>query len=87
MEIDELVERLDAIKVILEEIDNAATPELVEAVVMVKNIITEKQLKLDQERLNDKMVKFNATFDNVFDQFLMQLLREVNKKDDKKFGK
>ena len=87
MEIDELVERLDAIKVILEEIDNAATPELVEAIVMVKNIITEKQLKLDQERLNDKMVKFNATFDNVFDQFIMQLMREVNKKDDKKFGK
>jgi len=87
MEIDELVERLDAIKAILEEIDNAATPELVEAIVMVKNIITEKQLKLDQERLNDKMVKFNATFDNVFDQFIMQLMREVNKKDDKKFGK
>jgi len=87
MEIDELVERLDAIKAILEEIDNAATPELVEAIVMVKNIITEKQLKLDQERLNDKMVKFNATFDNVFDQFIMQLMREVNKKEDKKFGK
>ena len=87
MEIDELVERLDTIKDILNEIDNAATPELVEAIVMVKNIITEKQLKIDQTNLNDQLVKINTAFDSVFDQFITQIMKERNRKKDDKFGR
>ena len=98
---DELMERLNAVIVILEEMDNAATPDLVEAVALAKDIITkdrrtrdkektqakERQLEKERQKLNDELVKFSAAFDDVFEEFLLQLFRNNNRKDDKRFKK
>lgn len=98
---DELMERLNAVIVILEEMDNAATPDLVEAVALAKDIITkdrrtrdkektqakERQLDKERQKLNDELVKFSAAFDDVFEEFLLQLFRKNNRKDDKRFKK
>ena len=98
---DELMERLNAVIVILEEMDNAATPDLVEAVALAKDIITkdrrtrdkektqakERQLEKERQKLNDELVKFSAAFDDVFEEFLLQLFRKNNRKDDKRFKK
>ena len=98
---DELMERLNAVIVILEEMDNAATPDLVEAVALAKDIITkdrrtrdkektqakERQLDKERQKLNDELVKFSAAFDDVFEEFLLQLFRNNNRKDDKRFKK
>ena len=93
----ELKERLDTIIEILEEMDNAATPMLVEAIQMAKKMIAEKRpdekarskaahLEKRKQKFNDDLVKFSAAFDNVFDQFLTQLFKQ-NLKDDKRFRK
>ena len=98
---DELMERLNAVIAILEEMDNAATPDLVEAVALAKDIITkdrrtrdkektqakERQLDKERQKLNDELVKFSAAFDDVFEEFLLQLFRNNNRKDDKRFKK
>ena len=98
---DELMERLNAVIVILEEMDNAATPDLVEAVALAKDIITKdrrtrdkektqsKEGQLDKERkkLNDELVKFSSAFDDVFEEFILQLFRKNNRNDDKRFKK
>ena len=98
---DELMERLNAVIAILEEMDNAATPDLVEAVALAKDIITkdrrtrdkektqakERQLDKERQKLNDELVKFSAAFDDVFEEFLLQLFRKNNRKDDKRFKK
>jgi len=98
---DELMERLNAVIVILEEMDNAATPDLVEAVALAKDIITkdrrtrdkektqakERQLDKERQKLNDELVKFSAAFDDVFEEFLLQLFRNNNRKDDKRYKK
>ena len=82
MEIDELVERLEAIESILVDMDNAATPDLIEAIKMVKNIITGRQVKLEKQ-LNESLSDFNLAFESVLDQFLLQLFKES--KNNKKF--
>ena len=98
---DELMERLNAVIVILEEMDNAATPDLVEAVALAKDIITkdrrtrdkektqakERQLEKERQKLNDELVKFSSAFDDVFEEFILQLFRKNNRNDDKRFKK
>ena len=96
---DELTDRLRAVITILEEMDNAATPDLVEAMNVAIDIITEKrqknqskqarikeqQLERDRKKLNEELVKFSSAFDDVFEQFLLQLFKHTNNKDDKRF--
>ena len=84
----ELIERLDTIIEILEEMDNAATPTLVEAILIAKNrIITvennnARAQRKERKQIKDDLVNFNAAFDDVFEQFLKQLVKYSN---DKKF--
>ena len=98
---DEVIERLDTIIIILDEMDNAATPDLIEAIQLAKQIITkerikkgnkqnrlkEQQLEKQKQKFNDDLVKFSAAFDDVFDQFLTQLFKTQNRRDDKRFKK
>ena len=85
---DDILERLDTIIEILEEMDNAATPTLVEAILIAKNrIITvennnARAQRKERKQIKDDLVNFNAAFDDVFEQFLKQLVKYSN---DKKF--
>ena len=85
MKVDELLERLETIKDILTEMDNAATPDLIEAIEAVKDIIAGK-VKDTKKQLSEDLVKFNTAFDDVFNQFLLQLFKDTVP-DDKRFKK
>ena len=101
MKIDEIIERLDTIIDILNEMDNAATPNLVEAVEEAKTAtkkrhdtrdqiageLTLENMRRNQQKTNDELAKLSAAADNFFDQFIIQLMRENNKKKDDKFGR
>ena len=100
MKIDELIDRLDAIAEIMKDLDNAVTSDLMEAIDEAKRIVIKKnnekeiqreitleQLRKNHDKANDDLVKVNAAFDNFFDNFILQLMRESKRNKDDKFGK
>ena len=97
MKTNELIERLETVADIVKDLNNAATPDLLEAMDEAKEIIKtrhdkkqimrEVQMEKTRQAFNDDAVRVNAAFDNIFDQFIRQLITESNKKKDDKFGR